>query len=122
MKFECNCKTEETFRQMVDETHKSYGFDFEVGARLWYTPNGWNTSIMIEFQISTQSRRDALDSEDEPDWFTAYEVGDENDTDVSMEIFTEAVEDFKLAALKDEMLDFAKRVEKIVTERIKRGF
>ena len=113
MKFTCNCKTEKDFEEMLYGIHTTEtGCNFEVGARLWFTPEGWNKSIMVEFQITTKDCKDLLENEDEPDWFTAYEVDDENDTDVSLEIFTEAVEDFKLAALENEMLDFAKRVFK----------
>ena len=120
MRFECNCTNEVEFRQMVEECHKAEcGFNFEIGARLWYTPEGEDFSIMVEYQITTETcKKNFYEDEDEPDWFVAYYVDDENDDDCSAEIWSEAIEDFTLVGLQNEMLDFAKRVydEKVIKE------
>lgn len=118
MKFECNCKTEAEFREMMDSIHaEDNGISFEVGARLWYTSERLGMVIMVEHQISTKTA-DLLSEEDEPDWLTAYQVDDENDDDCSDEAFTETIEDnIKLAGLQGAMLDFAKRVETLLIER-----
>lgn len=119
LKFECNCRTEEEFTEMMDSVHNAEnGVNFEVGARLWYRPEGTNDIIMVEHQISTRTAALALNEDDpewdglnEPDWLTAYEVDDEFDDDVSQEIFTETIEDnITLHCLKDEMREFAQRV------------
>ncbi len=112
MKFDCNCKNEIEFAEMVNEVHdEECGFNFEVGARLWYTPDGFDKSIMVEYQITTRERKKLLESDDEPDWLTAYEVDDEDDDDCSDEIFTETIEtNRKLHGLQEAMLDFAKYV------------
>ncbi len=118
MKFECRCKTEDVFREMIDSIHSADdGFSFEVGARLWYTSEKLGITIMVEHQISTLSAA-ILSGEDEPDWLTAYRVDDEGDCDCSDEIFTETVENnIKLAGLQGAMLDFAKSVEVLMLER-----
>ena len=111
MKFDCNCNNELEFRKMVDKIHDAKdGFNFEVGARLWYAPDGFNKTIMVEYQVTTRECRELLENDDEPDWLTAYEVDDENDDDVSYEIFTETIEEIKLVGLENSMLDFANRV------------
>ena len=111
MRFECNCQNENEFQYMVNEIrNEKWGTSFEVGARLWFTPNGFNKSIMVEYQITTKDCRELVENDDEPDWLTAYEVDDENDDDVSMEIFTETIDDMKLAGLENSMIDFAKSV------------
>ena len=113
MKFSCNCKNETEFSRMVDEVHnKECGTSFEVGARLWYTPDRFDKTIMVEYQITTSDCKELLENEDEPDWFTAYEVNDDNDNDVTYEIFTETIEDIKLTGLENSMLNFAKSVYK----------
>ena len=119
LRFECNCKTEEDFAEMMDAVHKEEaGVNFWTGARLWYKPKGVDETIMVEHQISTREAAIVNNGDDpewdgsnEPDWLTAYKVDDEFDDDVSCEIFTETIEDnIKLAGLMDEMVDFAKRV------------
>lgn len=111
MKFSCNCKNETEFRTMVDEVHnEKWGTNFEIGARLWFTPDKLDKTIMVEYQITTKDCKEMLKNDDEPDWLTAYEVNDENDDDVSYEIFTETIEDIKLMGLENSMLDFAKSV------------
>lgn len=112
MKFDCNCKNDMEFVQMVNDVHdEKCGVNFEVGARLWYTPEGFDKSIMVEYQITTRECKEMLENDDEPDWLTAYEVDDENDDDCSEEIFIEAIEsNFKLRGIKESMEDFAKSV------------
>lgn len=119
MRFECNCTNEVEFRQMVEECRKEdCGSNFEVGARLWYTLEGADFAIMVEYQITTETCRKLLKEDDEPDWFTAYCVDDENDCDCSSEVWTEAIEDFTLIGLQNAMSDFAKRIyeERIIKE------
>ena len=119
MRFECNCTNEAEFRKMVVECrNEDCGFNFEVGARLWYTPEGEDFTIMVEYQIVTETCRKMFEEDDEPDWFTAYYVDDENDYDCSEEIWTEAIENFTLVGLQNAMLDFAKIVyeERIIKE------
>ena len=111
MRFECNCKNETEFRTMVEYCRKeAIGWNFEVGARLWWTPDGCDFTIMVEYQITTESCRQLLENDDEPDWFTAYEVGDEDDDDCSVEVWSEAIEDYTLNGLQNAMLEFAQRV------------
>lgn len=112
MKFDCNCKNEMEFADMVNEVHDAkWGTNFEVCARLWYKPNGFDKTIMVEYQVTTRECRELVENDDEPDWLTAYEVDDENDDDCSDEIFTETIEtNIKLHGLKDAMFDFAKGV------------
>lgn len=114
MRFECNCKNEFEFQNMLDEVHnEKWGTNFEIGARLWYTPNGFNKTIMVEYQITTKDCKELVENDDEPDWLTGYEVDDENDDDCSDEIFTETIEtNIKLKELEDSMLDFAKYIYK----------
>ena len=97
---------------MVDELHKiKSGYNFEIGARLWHTPDGIDKTIMVEYQVATQDCRDITENEDEPDWFTAYEVDDEQDYDCSDEIFTETADNhISVCGLREAMLDFAKNV------------
>ena len=119
MRFECNCTNETEFRKMVDECRsEDCGFNFEVGARLWYTPEGIDFAIMVEYQITTETCRKLTEEDDEPDWFTVYAVDDEDDYDCSEEMWTEAIEDFTLIGLQNAMLDCAKRVyeERIIKE------
>lgn len=119
MRFECNCANEVEFRKMITECRsEDCGWNFEIGARLWYTPEGEDFSIMVEYQITTETCRKLTEEDDEPDWFTAYYVDDENDNDCSAEIWSEAIEDFTLIGLQHAMLDFAKRAydEHIVKE------
>ena len=113
MRFECNCNNESEFIKMMDTVHNERGgFNFEVGARLWYTPEGLGKTIMVEHQISTQTLKD-LTEDDEPDWLTAYEVDDEEDDDCSDELFTETIENnIKFAGLQNAMEDFAEMVFK----------
>lgn len=112
MKFECNCSTADQFDEMVEEIHRSkYGTYFEVGARLWHTDPKTGKVIMVEHQITTEDGRELAENEDEPDWLTAYAVDSEEDDDCSVEIYTKTIEsNIRLAGLKEEMLDFAKRV------------
>lgn len=111
MRFECNCTNEVEFRQMVEECRKEdCGWNFEVGARLWYTPEGKDFTLMVEYQIMTKTWRKDFGEDDEPDWFTVYAVDDENDSDCSEEVWTEAIEDFTLIGLQNAMLDCAKEV------------
>ena len=114
MRFDCNCTNETEFEQMVDEIHEeTLGYNYEIGARLWYTPKGFSKTIMVEYQVSTKTCREVTEDNDEPDWLTAYEVDDENDCDCSNEIFTETIEtNIKLNGLKEAMLDFAESVYK----------
>lgn len=112
MRFECNCETDGTFAEMVDEMHKAEtGVNFEIGARLWYTPEGFGKTIMVEYNITTQDCRDLVENQDEPDWLTAYEVDNEQDCDCSNEIFTETTDNYiSISALKEAMINFAKEV------------
>lgn len=112
VKFDCNCTNEEEFKQMLDEIHnEEWGTNFEVGARLWYTLTESNKTIMIEYQIATKDCRELVENDNEPDWFVAYEVKDENDDDCSKEIFEgETMSNIKFAELENLMLDFAKFV------------
>lgn len=112
LRFECNCKTDAELAEMLNEAHKAEnGFNFEIGARLWYTPEGLDKTIMVEYDMTTQECRDLVENQDEPDWFTAYEVDDEQDYDCSAEIFTETTDDYiSVSDLKKAMTDFAKRV------------
>ena len=113
MKFSCNCRNETDFKTMLDEVHnEEWGTNFEVGARLLFTPDGLDKTIMVEYQITTRDCKEMLENKDEPDWLTAYEVDDENDTDVTYEIFTDTIKDIKLVGLENSMLDFAKNVYK----------
>lgn len=112
MRFDCNCKNEKDFKKMMDEIHNAKcGTNFEVAARLWYTPEGFDRTIMVEHQVTTRECKELVENDNEPDWLTAYEVDDEQDDDCSDEIFTETIEDnIKLAGLKESMLDFTKKV------------
>ena len=111
MRFECNCTNETEFRRMVESCrNEDAGWNFEVGARLWWTPDGCESTIMVEYQITTETCRQLFNGEDEADWFTAYEVDDENDDDCSGEIWSEAIEDYTLHGLQNAMLEFAQRV------------
>ena len=93
VKFECNCTNETEFAEMLNEVHNAkWGYNFEIGARLWYIPEGFDKAIMVEYQITTQECKELVENEDEPDWLTAYEVDDMNDYDCSDEIFTETIE------------------------------
>lgn len=111
-RFECNCKTDAELAEMLDEAHKAEnGFNYEIGARLWYTPEGLDKTIMVEFDMTTQDCRDLVENQDEPDWFTAYEVDDEQDYDCSDEIFTETADNYiSISGLKEAMADFARNV------------
>ena len=113
MKFECNCTNEEEFANMLDAIHKdASGWNFEVGARLWYTPAGWNRTIMIEYQITTDTAKQLV-GDDEPDWLEAYEVDDENDYSCSHTIDVDAIsQDIQFRDLGAAMLDFAKSIVK----------
>ena len=112
MRFECNCKNETEFRTMVESCrNEDAGWNFEIGARLWYTPEDKDFSIMVEYQITTETcQKNFYEDEDEPDWFTAYCVDDEYDDDPSAEIWSEAIEDYTLSGLQNAMLEFAQRV------------
>ena len=112
MRFDCNCTNEMEFAEMVNEVHDAkWGTNFEVCARLWYTPEELGKSIMVEYQVTTMECKELVENDDEPDWLTAYEVDDENDDDCSDEIFMEAIEtNIKLCGLQEAMLDFAKSV------------
>lgn len=112
IRFECNCKTDIEFARMIYEIHKAEtGVNFEIGARLWYTPEGLGKTIMVEYDMTTQDCRDLVENQDEPDWLTAYEVDDEQDCDCSNEIFTETTDNYiSISALKEAMTDFAKEV------------
>ena len=114
MKFECNCTNEIEFNNMVSKIHnEKQKTNFEVGARLWYTPDGFSESIMVEYQVTTKDCKELVENDDEPDWLTAYEVDNENDYDCSYEIFTETIEtNIKFSGLEESMLDFAKSVHK----------
>ena len=119
MRFECNCTNETEFRRMVEDCRKEdAGWNFEIGARLWWTPEGEDFAIMVEYQITTETERKLIEEPDEPDWFMAYCVDDEFDDDPSAQIWGEAIEDFTLVGLQNAMLDFAKRVydEKVIKE------
>lgn len=111
-RFECNCETDVDLSAMLDRVHKATtGFNYEIGARLWYTPEGLGKAIMVEFEITTQDCRDLNEDPDAPDWFTAYEVDDEQDYDCSDEIFTETADNhISICGLQEAMLDFAKNV------------
>lgn len=119
MKFVCNCSNESEFERMVEDIRKEdAGYNFEVGARLWYTPEEYDRAIMVEYQVCTQSCRDLFGESDVTDWLTAYLVDDELDDDVSHEIFSETIEEnIRLLGLKDAMPDFAKKCFEILRER-----
>ena len=104
---------------MMDSVHaEDNGFNFEVGARLWYTSELLGITIMVEHQISTKTAAILSGEDDEPDWLTAYQVNDEDDCNCSDEIYTETVENnIKLAGLQGAMADFAKSVESLMRER-----
>ncbi len=111
MKFECNCKNEEQFREMVDELHEAKtGFNFEIGARLWFSQD--DKTVMVEYDVATQDCKELLDDdESEPDYLSAYWVKDENDYDCSCEVDTVSIDtDISLTDLNKEMLDYAKEV------------
>lgn len=112
MKFECNCKSDKELANLINAMHKAdSGFNFEVVARLWHTPADYSKTVMVEFQVATQTCRNITENEDEPDWFTAYEVEGEHDNDCSCEIFTETSDDYiSLSGLKAAMEDFAEEV------------
>ena len=112
IKFECNCDNQMEFETMLNTVHNAItGFNFEVGARLWYTLDGLNKAIMVEYQMTTKDCRELVENDNEPDWFVAYEVKDEDDYDCSKEIFIEAAEEnIIFAELENAMLDFAKFV------------
>ena len=119
MRFECNCTNEVEFRKMVEECQKEdCGFNFEVGARLWYTPEGKDFTLMVEYQITTETCRKLLEDNDEPHWFVIYAVCDENDYDCSEEIWCEPADELELADLQDAMLYCAIRVNAIMKEEI----
>lgn len=114
VRFDCNCKNENDFSTMLNEVHNEgdWGTNFEVGARLWYTLDGLNKAIMVEYQITTKDCKEMVENDSEPDWLVAYEVKNENDNDVSKEIFmVETENNVKLADLENCMLDFAKIVK-----------
>ena len=119
MRFECNCSNEQEFEKMLEDIRaEDAGWNFEVGARLWYTPEGFEKSVMVEYQVTTQTCRDLTGEPDEPDWLTAYLVDDEMDDDCSEEIFTETIEEgIRLHALEGDMLDFAKKSFDIALDR-----
>lgn len=112
MRFECNCKKDIDLVEMLDALHNAKtGFNFEIGARLWYTAEGSGKTIMVEHQIATQDCRDITENPDEPDWLTAYEVDDVNDCDCSVELFTETCDNYiSLSGLQNAMQEFAQRV------------
>ena len=112
MRFECNCTKDRLLVKMLNEVHSAKtGWNFEIRARLWYTADGSDKTIMVEHQIATQDCRDITENPDEPDWFTAYEVDDENDYDCSKELFTEPCDNYiSVSGLKNEMCEFAQRV------------
>ncbi len=113
MKFECNCKNEKEFAEMINAIHKEdSGWNFEVGARLWYTPDGWDKTIMVEYQITTDTAKQLV-GDDEPDWLDAYEVDNEDDDSCERHIDVESISsDIKFCDLGGVMLDFAKRIVK----------
>lgn len=119
MKFECNCSDEQEFEEMLKDIREDdSGWDFGVGARLWYSPEGYDRAIMVEYQVTTQSCRNLTGEPDEPDWLTGYLVDDEMDDDVSHEIFSETIEEnIKLHGLKNAMPDFARKCFEILKER-----
>lgn len=112
MRFECNCTNEAEFRCMVDEIRdEKCGFNFEIGARLWYTPEGFDKSIMVEYEVATKDNRELLEDDNAPDWLTAYEVNNEEDDDCSDQIDTETIDsEIRFDALEKTMLDFAKKI------------
>lgn len=113
MTFRCNCTNEEEFAKMLDAIHKDdSGWNFAVGARLWYTPYGSNKTIMVEYQVTTDTAKQLV-GDDEPDWLEAYEVDDENDYSCSHTIDVESISpDIKFCDLGKDMLDFAKSIVK----------
>lgn len=118
-KFECNCNNEAEFAEMVNEVrNEKWGTNFEVGARLWWTPDDFNKSIMVEYHIATKDCRELTGEDDEPDWFTAYEVNNEDDDDCSNEIFSDTISnDIKLRDLANAMWIFAiKMYESFIEE------
>ena len=112
LKFECNCKSEDEFAELMKGIHEGEsGYNFEIAARLWYKPDGIEDAIMVELQVTTKDCRELVENDDEPDWLTAYKVKNECDYNCSGEIgMSESLEDVKFSDLKDTMLDFAKRV------------
>ena len=107
MKFECECKTDNEFRQMVEQIHGINGKDahnWEVGATFWITT--MNETLMVEYQITTAHGRE--DDPNEPDWFSAYRVENEEDDDADNEIATMPVGSFdSMTELKDAMVAYA---------------
>ena len=112
MKFECCCKTDSGLKAIIDDIHsEKCGTNFEVCARLWYSSEYFGKTIMVEYQVTTQECRELTENEDEPDWFTAYEVDDEEDDDCSDEIFTATTDNYAdIRSLEEAMGDFAKEV------------
>lgn len=119
MRFECNCTNEQEFEKMLEDIRaEDAGWNFEVGARLWFTPEGFENSVMVEYQAATKSCQDLFPDEHEPDWLTAYLVADEMDDCVSIEICSELIEENpSLEDLKGAMLDFAKKSFDIALDR-----
>lgn len=111
-RFECSCETDAELAKMIDALHKTNsGFNYEIGSRLWYTPEGLDKTIMVEFDVATQDCRDLNENPDAPDWFTAYEVNDDQDYDCSDEIFTDVADNhISVCGLQEAMLEFAKNV------------
>ena len=112
MKFECNCTSPESLRELWENTRSEHtGFAFEVAARLWYTPDGWNRSILVEYQITTASGREMAENPEEPDYFTAYEVENENDMGCSIEIASIGIDNHvSFDNLVSQMMDFVKEI------------
>lgn len=112
MRFECNCMNETEFKEMLDEIrNEEFWTNYEIGARLWFTPEGFNKTIMVEYQIATKDCRELVGDDDVADWFTAYEVENEDDYDCSDEIDTDETDDgLMLCNLEKAMCDFAKKI------------
>lgn len=112
MKFACKYKTDRKYRKIVDKIHyDNLEMDSVNIARLWYSPVGYNRTILIEHQILTRGCLKANESYDESDWLIAYEVKNEKDDDHSKELFAETIDsEVSLTELKESMAELAERV------------
>lgn len=109
MRFNCDCESNKDLLEMINEIHNDddkHGVNWEVGARLWVS--NLTETIMIEYQIMTERGKRNMESPDEPDWFTAYLVRNEEDDSTDREIDTIGVGEFtKLQELEDVMNKYA---------------
>ena len=109
MKFDCCLKNNRTFAEDCEKIRNAEtGYNYEVVARLWFKPDDAEVVVMVEYQIATKDCRNLTGEKDEPDWFAAYLVKDEDDSDCSHEVNNATAGRYaSIESLCIEMLDFA---------------